>query len=270
MEIIAPPFLLGQPSCLPIPVTVILKLNLSTLFGYPIEPLQPRKITAKISFNQSRMNSVSIDDFNIHERLGRGRFGHVFRVRLKNSSNTSDYALKVMFKKELVENNILGQIMKEVEIHSKIRHKYILRLRHVTQDLKRIYLITDLAIHGNLFTFLRRLSKFPEHVAGKYLKQLLNALTYLHQHRIVHRDIKCENLLLNEMGNLLLSDFGWSTTVDDEGRTTICGTPDYFPPEMIRREPYTETVDSWTCGILCYELIAGHTPFAGMVSVLTK
>ena len=131
------------------------------------------------------MSSVTIDDFDIKERLGRGRFGHVFKVIKK--SNHKIYALKVLFKQELVQCNILQQVMKEVQVQSCLRHKYILRLRFVTQDVKRVYIVTDICEYGNLYSYLRKLNKFPEIIAGKYMRQLLHAVTYLHENRIVHR-----------------------------------------------------------------------------------
>ena len=137
----------------------------------------------------------------------------------------------------------------------------------VFQDDKRVYIVTDIAPNGNLYTFLKRVGKFPESIGGKYIRQLLNALIYIHQKKIVHRDVKPENLLLCASGNLLLADFGWCTEISDErGRFTVCGTPDYLPPEMITHQRYDETVDSWTCGVLLYEFLTGSTPFVGIVS----
>ena len=95
--------------------------------------------------------------------------------------------MKVLFKQELVSNNIIAQLLQEVELQSKIDHKYILRLRYVCQDSKRAYLITDIAPYGSLFNYLRRLTQFPENIAGKYMRQLLHALTYLHKKKIIHR-----------------------------------------------------------------------------------
>ena len=158
--------------------------------------------------------------------------------------------MKVLFKKELVENNCLTQVVKEIEIQNKLKNKYILRLRFVLQDAKRLYLFTDVCEHGNLYESLQRMKRFPERLAGKYLRQLLYALTYLHHRHIMHRDIKVrlpvnvcwcgpeimgpvdvtpqpENLLLGNTGNLILTDFGSSTDFDNDGsgRMTVCGTP---------------------------------------------
>lgn len=96
----------------------------------------------------------------------------------------------MLFKKELVANNVLNQVVKEIEIQNRLKNKYILRLRFVVQDAKRLYLFTDVCEHGNLYESLQRMKRFPERLAGKYLRQLLYALTYLHQRNIMHRDIK--------------------------------------------------------------------------------
>jgi serine/threonine protein kinase len=230
------------------------------------------------------MDSLTVDDFIIGEKIGKGRFGHVFTVTLprakkaaistSTSSSSSSvpeqqgdsiYAMKVLFKQELVQNGILDQLLKEVEIQNKLRHKYILRLKFCLQDSKRVYLFTDVAPFGSVYAFQRRIGKFPADIAGKYLRQLLNALTYLHANSVIHRDIKPENLLIGESGNLLLADFGWCTPIDDlEGRMTVCGTPDYLPPEMVQHKRYSSVVDSWTVGVLCYEFLTGHPPFGGM------
>jgi hypothetical protein len=171
--------------------------------------------------------------------------------------------MKVLFKAELVQNNCLHQLLTEVEIQYKLKHKYILKLYGVCQDARRVYLFTDIAANGTLYACLKRIGKFPELQAGKYVKQLLNALIYLHKKSIIHRDIKPENLLLSSTGNLLLADFGWSCQIDANGRQTVCGTPDYLPPEMITNQAYSNVVDSYCAGVLCYEFLVGKAPFTG-------
>eukprot|EP01041_Mallomonas_annulata_P008468 gene8468-17454_t len=205
---------------------------------------------------------LTIDDFALGNKIGRGRFGHVYKVQKKD--NKQICAMKVLYKKELQQHGILHQLIKEVDIQSKMKHKYVLRLLWVFQDEKRVYMFTDIAPNGNIYNYLQRLTKFPEDISGKYVRQLLNALIYLHQKKIVHRDIKPENLLIASSGNLLLADFGWCTEIaEDVGRLTVCGTPEYLPPEMITHQRYSDTVDSWTCGVLLYEFLTGVTPFTG-------
>ena len=208
---------------------------------------------------------LSLQDFALGDRIGRGRFGHVYKVQKKSSG--AIFAMKVLIKEELKLNNLLDQLKNEVKFQSKLKHKYVLRLLAVIQDKKRVYLFTALAENGNMYSALKMLGKFPEPLAGKYLKQLLNALTYLHTKKIIHRDIKPENLLIDAKGNLILADFGWCTNVSDSsGRTTLCGTPDYLPPEMLTHQHYSDSEDSWTCGVLCFEFITGKAPFTGTVN----
>lgn len=204
--------------------------------------------------------SCNLEDFIVGIKIGRGRFGHVYRAQHKVTNNIC--AMKVLSKDELLKMNILHQLIKEVDIQCQLRHKYIVRLLCVIQDEFKVHIFTELAPHGNLYNCLKRLHQFPEHVAGKYIRQLLNALTYMHSKKIIHRDIKPENLLLSSEGNLLLADFGWCTEIiEDIGRSTVCGTPEYLPPEMVLSQEYNDKVDSWTCGVLVYEFLTGSTPF---------
>ncbi len=90
---------------------------------------------------------------------------------------------------------------------------------------------------------------------------MADALSYCHSKKVIHRDIKPENLLLGIYGDLKIADFGWSVHAPSSRRTTICGTLDYLPPEMIDDKPHDEKVDLWSLGVLCYELLVGKPPF---------
>ena len=129
---------------------------------------------------------ISLESFEIGEKLGRGRFGHVFRIERKEDKKA--FALKVLVKSEISEVNIIQQLLKEVEIQKSIRHQYIIRLVGASQDTKRIYLFLELAEHGTLYQYLKKLGKFPEMITGKYIRQLLNALVYMHTKNIIVSD----------------------------------------------------------------------------------
>lgn len=210
------------------------------------------------------MESVSKEDFTAIHILGRGRFGRVYQMERKGT--LENYAMKVILKEEILDARIKNQLKNEIELQSRLDHTYILRLKMQCEDTKYVYLFMDLAESGSLHYYLLKLRRFPELQTGKYIKQLLSALSYLHKNNIMHRDIKPENLMLSREGNLLLGDFGWSNYISKDGgeeRLTVCGTPEYIPPEMIMNKPHSETVDSWAVGILCYELLVGCTPFKG-------
>lgn len=122
-------------------------------------------------------------------------------------------------------------------------------------------MILEYAKGGELYEQLKIKKRFDEDTAAKYILTLANALDYIHKHNVIHRDIKPENLLLDRDGNLKLADFGWSVHTPLHRRTTICGTLDYLPPEMIVGQQHDEKVDNWSLGVLTYEFIVGHPPF---------
>lgn len=93
------------------------------------------------------------------------------------------------------------------------------------------------------------------------MKELAIALMYMHSKHVIHRDIKPENLLVGYNGELKIADFGWSVHAPSSRRTTLCGTLDYLPPEMIENRPHDEKVDVWTLGVLMYEFLVGAPPF---------
>ncbi|XP_008336567.2 aurora kinase A-B-like, partial [Cynoglossus semilaevis] len=91
--------------------------------------------------------------------------------------------------------------------------------------------------------------------------ELADALNYCHSKKVIHRDIKPENLLLGANGELKIADFGWSVHTPSSRRSTLCGTLDYLPPEMIEGKTHDEKVDLWSLGVLCYEFLVGKPPF---------
>lgn len=103
--------------------------------------------------------------------------------------------------------------------------------------------------------------RFGEKQAAKYIKDVISALDYCHERKVVHRDIKPENLLLGHRGQIKLADFGWAVHMPSSNMDTLCGTSDYLAPEMIQGKQYTNAVDLWALGVLCYELLSGRTPF---------
>lgn len=156
------------------------------------------------------------------------------------------------------------QVRREIEIQSHLRHPNILRLYGYFHDNLRVYLILEYAPQGTLFKMLQSQpsKRLPEETSAWYVKSLADALLYLHKRDVIHRDIKPENLLLGNKGELKIADFGWSVHAPQSERTTLCGTMDYLPPEMITGKPHAATVDLWSLGVLCFEMLVGYAPFA--------
>jgi len=200
-----------------------------------------------------------LNDFEIGKPLGKGKFGNVYLAREKRSKFI--VALKVIFKHQVQKAGCEHQLRREIEIQSHLRHPNILRLYGYFYDDTRVYMILEYAPKGELYTLLKNVGRFDNEQAATYIHQLADALHYCHSKKVIHRDIKPENLLLGFYGELKIADFGWSVHAPSSRRTTICGTLDYLPPEMIEDRPHDEKVDLWSLGVLCYELLVGKPPF---------
>lgn len=201
----------------------------------------------------------TLDDFEIGKPLGRGKFGRVYLARERRTRYI--VALKVLSIRQLRKAKFEHQLRREIEIQSHLRHNNILRMYGYFWDSTKIYLILEYAQGGELYKKLMESKSFSEAMSAKIVVQLANALDYCHSKNVIHRDLKPENLLLSHNGEIKIADFGWSVHSPSSRRTTMCGTLDYLPPEIVRHQEHDEQVDVWSLGILLYELLVGKPPF---------
>ncbi|KAF1973437.1 Pkinase-domain-containing protein [Bimuria novae-zelandiae CBS 107.79] len=177
------------------------------------------------------------------------------------------YAAKVINKRlmagreHMVRNEIA--VLKRVSMG----HRNILTLVDYFETMNNLYLVTDLALGGELFDRICRKGNYYESDAADLIRATLSAVAYLHDHGIVHRDLKPENLLFRtpeDNADLLIADFGLSRIMDEEQfhvLTTTCGTPGYMAPEIFRKTGHGKPVDIWAIGVITYFLLCGYTPF---------
>lgn len=146
-------------------------------------------------------------------------------------------------------------------------HQNILTLVDYFETMNNLYLVTDLALGGELFDRICRKGSYYEADAADLVRATLSAVAYLHDHGIVHRDLKPENLLFRtpeDNADLLIADFGLSRVMDEEQfhvLTTTCGTPGYMAPEIFKKTGHGKPVDIWALGVITYFLLCGYTPF---------
>lgn len=160
-------------------------------------------------------------------------------------------------------------VRNEIAVLKKVSmgHQNILTLVDYFETMNNLYLVTDLALGGELFDRICRKGSYYESDAADLIRAVLSAVAYLHDHGIVHRDLKPENLLFRtpeDNADLLIADFGLSRIMDEERfhvLTTTCGTPGYMAPEIFKKTGHGKPVDLWALGVITYFLLCGYTPF---------
>merc|ERR1711998_65017 len=197
-------------------------------------------------------------EFEIMDTLGTGTFGRVRLVKYKKDSKWM--AMKILKKSEIIRLKQVEHIKAEKSILGSINHLFIVNMFGAFQDERCLYMCMEYVIGGELFSHLRRAGRFTNEVTRFYAGEIVLAFDYLHKQDIVYRDLKPENLLLDQDGHVKITDFGFAKHVED--RTwTLCGTPEYLAPEIIQSKGHGKAVDWWALGILVYEMLAGYPPF---------
>ena len=230
-----------------------------------------------------------VDNLVLTKSLGKGSFGEVFLTKKVNGKEL--YATKRMDRAEFDKPDNNKRLLNEISILQKISHKNIVKLIEVKKTKSHIYIVTEFCNGGSLTDNLNKYVQihrkaFSEEIVQYLMKQIVSAIYYLHMNKIVHRDLKLDNILLNfpnenDKANLnmlkaeiKLIDFGFATrlrTVNGNLANTILGTPSNMEPHMLRdmenQSPslkgYNEKVDIWSLGTLCYEMLVGRMAFAG-------
>ncbi|CAG9315579.1 unnamed protein product [Blepharisma stoltei] len=205
-------------------------------------------------------------DYETTETIGKGAYGEVKLGRNKHTGNT--VAVKVI-SKEPLDARSETRLRREINILKLITHESILRLESVYETANELFIVTDYISGGSLFTWLKdREFSIRENVAKKIIKDLANALEFLHSNGIIHRDLKLENILIetDKDRNLkpILIDFGLSCILGPHQYSQeSVGTLKYASPEILSRIPYRESVDIWGLGVIAYILLVGRMPFYG-------
>jgi len=197
--------------------------------------------------------------------LGAGTFGKVKLVEHKKSKNKETYALKVMVKAEIIAQKQEANVEEEKRLMKQADHPFILKLFCEYDDSKQIYLLLEFVQGGELFSVVHKETHdgVPVEDCRFYAACVMSVLGYLHSMEVIYRDLKPENILIDTEGYAKVIDFGFAKPLREGGKTyTLCGTPEYLAPEIVLGRGYSHSVDWWAFGILCYEMIAGYSPFA--------
>ena len=207
-----------------------------------------------------------ITDFSITKELGSGSFGRVYLVTHKKTK--VQYAIKAIDKRDKTNIEEKPYFRREVEVMYKIHHPNVVKLFGHFEDNNYCYFIMEYISKGNIYGLIPQDKKkrLSTQIVASLIKDVISAVYFLHNMDppIIHRDIKPENVLLADGMVAKLTDFGWSNYMqEDEKRTTVCGTPIYLAPEIIKEQGHDERVDIWCIGVLLFELITANVPFQG-------
>ncbi|KAH6772338.1 SOS3-interacting protein 3 [Perilla frutescens var. frutescens] len=201
--------------------------------------------------------------YELGRLLGHGTFAKVYYARDLESGRS--VAMKIVGKEKVIKVGMMEQVKREISVMKMMHHPNIVELHEVMASKSKIYFAMEFVRGGELFAKIAK-GRLKEELARSYFQQLISAIDFCHSRCVYHRDLKPENLLLDEDGNLKVTDFGLSALSDhlrqDGLLHTTCGTPAYVAPEVIGKKGYDGAkADIWSCGVILYVLLAGYLPF---------
>ena len=204
-------------------------------------------------------DAVSLERLEALQVLGKGTFGTVCLVR--DQLTQALYSLKAVRRSTVRKHKLTADLQREREVLLGLEHPFILKLVRTFKDSRCLYFLTEYVEGPELFNVLAERVRLSEAEVRFYSGCLLLALEHLHKHNILYRDLKPDNVLLDQRGYPKLIDFGLAKR-DSERTCTKVGSPHYMAPEMLAGQPYDSAVDYWSLGVLCYEMATGVLPFA--------
>ena len=235
--------------------TLLWVLNKTDFFRI-IDPVMQKHLTKRI---QLQNDAIRLEDLIYVRVIGQGTFGNVLLV--KDRKEEVRYAIKVIDRWKVAEYNMYENIKCERDILLQLDHPMLMKLVKTFKDENCIYFLCEYVRGNDLFDVLRILHKIDDDVSRFYIGSCLMVLQYLHDKSIIYRDLKPENLMIDEDGYLKLIDFG-AAKIIKERTFTILGTPHYMAPEIILGNGYSFEVDIWSLGAMLYEFLFYVVPFA--------
>lgn len=231
-------------------------------------PKQPPIATTVNSTEQRDKKPTVLEThgYYLGRTIGTGSYA---TVRVAHSTrHDGDVAVKIVSKFSAPTDYLKKFLPREIEVVKGLRHPNLIRFLQAIETTHRVYIVMEYAENGSLLDLIRRESAIEEVRARKWFKQLVEAVDYCHERGVVHRDIKCENMLMDSIWNIKLSDFGFARghLKPKNGQMplseTFCGSYAYASPEILRGIPYQpQQADVWSMGVVLFAMVYGRLPF---------
>lgn len=214
-----------------------------------------------VEYHEDEGRLINEHSFDIIEEIGAGSFGHVYKVIKKDTQKT--YALKVLSKAMLRSKKQLKYAIAECKILKSIRHPFIIPLHWAFQTPGHLFMTLEYCLNGDFSLILQHARYLSVPLSKFYIAETILAIEHLHSLDIVYRDLKPQNILVDEDGHILLADFGLAkenVTVDTPAMS-FCGSPAYLPPEILAATGAWKPADVYCIGVNLYEMLVGQPPF---------
>ncbi|XP_026989029.1 serine/threonine-protein kinase PLK3 isoform X1 [Tachysurus fulvidraco] len=226
----------------------------------------PQK-TNRSKCEQTKMESQVVMDsktgrsYSKGKLLGKGGFARCYEMT--DLSSNKMYAVKVIPQSRVSKPHQRDKITNEIELHKTLQHKHVVKFSHYFEDQDNIYIFLELCSRKSLAHIWKARHTLTDPEVRYYLRQIISGLKYLHNKRILHRDLKLGNFFVNENMELRLGDFGLAAKMEtvEQRKKTICGTPNYLAPEVLNRQGHGTESDVWSLGCVMYTLLCGSPPF---------
>jgi len=216
---------------------------------------------ARVRLQSPCVERVGPDSYRFIKTLGKGTFGEVFQVESKQTQEA--YAMKVIDKSRVASGKFLRYTLTERNVLSYIRHPYIVSLHHAFQTPKHLVLVLQLCSRGNLSQLIYRERSLKETLARHYTAEVLLALCHVHARNILFRDLKPDNVVIDENWHCLLTDFGLSKELVPSAQTSdsFCGSMAFIAPEILMRQEHSTAVDIYGLGVILFNMLTGLPPY---------
>ncbi|KAF2002603.1 hypothetical protein P154DRAFT_130498 [Amniculicola lignicola CBS 123094] len=219
---------------------------------------EERRPSREGSAQRAAQDVVGLKDYQLGDCLGKGAFGSVYQALNWGTGET--VAIK-QIRLENLGGAELKTIMLEIDLLKNLKHHHIVKYHGFVKSSESLYIILEFCENGSLHSICKNYGKFPEHLVGIYMFQVLHGLHYLHEQGVIHRDIKGANILTNKDGRVKLADFGVATKASGMDQLSVVGTPYWMAPEVIELSGATTASDIWSVGCTVIELIEGKPPY---------